>query len=200
MARCRMQSSSSSEDEGEDRSWGQQGWAEMSKRFHHAGCLIEEKRESWKKSLKESQKREEGLVTLTTEAKKNQEKKAERKGELLKSYEAWVGSRETWAACREEARRAEDAAREAREAFEKHFAKLLEKDDMLEEETRMIADKMWQAFQSNHTKGLNLAQDLDDLVTAMEDNGWEKSRKKLCSNLVKVVEYHGNVQRPANSE
>ena len=51
-------------------------------------------------------------------------------------------SREAWAACKEEACRSEDAAREGREVFEKN-TKLLEKGDMEEEETRMIADKMW---------------------------------------------------------
>ena len=48
---------------------------------------------------------------------------------------------------------------------------------MLEEETRMIADKMWQASQSNQTKKTNLTKDLEDLVAAFEDNGWKKSRE-----------------------
>ena len=46
----------------------------------------------------------------------------------------------------EEARKVQDATREARETFEKSLAKYSEKDDMLKEETNMIADKMWQAF------------------------------------------------------
>ena len=75
--------------------------------------------ESCNESLKESQKREEELVTLTTEAKKNHEKEAERRGDLMKSYEAWVKSCETWATCREEARSAEDSALDALEAFKR---------------------------------------------------------------------------------
>ena len=59
---------------------------------------------------------------------------------------------------------------------------MVEKGDMLEEETRMIADKKWQASWSDHTKGLNLSTYLDDLVAAMEDNGWQKSRE--CSALL----------------
>ena len=41
----------------------------------------------------------------------------------------------------------------------------------------MIADKMWQASQSNETKQTNLTKDLEDLVAAFEDNGWKKSRE-----------------------
>ena len=80
------------------------------------------------------------------------------------------------ALCNEEALRPEDAAREARETSERNSAEMLEKDDMLEEDTGMIADKMWQASQSNHTKKVNLTKDLMDLVVAVEDNGWKKSR------------------------
>ena len=47
--------------------------------------------------------------------------------------------------CYKEDRRAEDAARDAQETFEKNLAKMWEKDNMLEEDTRLIADKMWQA-------------------------------------------------------
>ena len=48
-------------------------------------------------------------------------------------------NREQLAICEEEARREGDAAREAPETFERNFAKLLDMDDTLEEETKMIA-------------------------------------------------------------
>ena len=47
----------------------------------------QEKKDTSNKSLKESQKREDELVTLAAAVKENQEKRAERKGEVLKSYE-----------------------------------------------------------------------------------------------------------------
>ena len=132
--------------------------------------MSKEIKDSWNKSHKESQKREDELVTLTAAAKENQEQRAERKGKVLKSFEVWVRSREKSALCKEEGRRAEDAALEARETFEKNFAKMLEKDDVLEEETTMIADKMWQVSQSD-AGGLNLSAYLDDLEAAMETMG-----------------------------
>ena len=115
--------------------------------------MSKELKDSWNKSHEESQKREDELVTLTAAAEENQEPRAERKGKVLKSFDVWARSREKSALCKEEGRRAEDAALEARETFEKNLAKMLENDDVLEEETRMIADKIWQASQSDHTKG-----------------------------------------------
>ena len=76
---------------------------------------------------------------------------------------------ETFPPCRVVGKKdSEDAAREAPETFEKILAKMLEKDDMLEEDTRLIADKMWQASRSNHTKKANLSKDREDLVAAFE--------------------------------
>ena len=71
--------------------------------------------------------------------------------ELRRGLEVLRGPQKL-ALCKKEARRAEDAARDARETFEKDLAKMLEKDDMLEEDTRFVADNMWRASQSNHTK------------------------------------------------
>ena len=69
------------------------------------------------------------------------------------------------------------AAREAREVFEKSLAKLLEKDGTLEEDTKLIADKIWQASQSNRATKKNLTKNLEDLVAAFEDNDWDKNRE-----------------------
>ena len=66
-----LQSSRSSEDERVDRSWGDKGLEDVSQKFHHAGWLIKENKESWHKSLKESLKREDELVTLTAEVKES---------------------------------------------------------------------------------------------------------------------------------
>ena len=93
----------------------------MSKKFGRARWMSKEMKDSWNKSFKESQKREDELVTFTGASKENHEKRAERKGEVLISSEVWVRYREKSALCKEEARRAEDAAREARETFENNF-------------------------------------------------------------------------------
>ena len=122
---------------------GHKGWEDTFKKFHHAGWLTEEKKDSRNKSI---------LVTLTAAGKQNQEKRAKRKGEVLKSHEVWVRYRENLELCKEEACRAEDAAREARETSEKNLALMLEKDDMLKEDTRLIADKTWQAFQTTRKR------------------------------------------------
>ena len=82
------------------------------------------------------------------------EKRRERRS--LRCYEAWVRSYELWATRREEARRAEDAVREAHEAFQKNFAKLMDKDDKMVKHAMSVANKMWQESKSNHTKGFNL--------------------------------------------
>ena len=96
------------------------------------------------KSFKESQTRADELVTFAAAVQENQEKGAERKGVVLKSFEVWVRYREKSALCKEEARRAEDGVRE--ETFEKNLAKMQGKDDMLEEETRMMADQNAASF------------------------------------------------------
>ena len=100
----------------------------------------------------------------------------------MRCYETWMRSYETRAKRREdvrraeeEPRRAEDAAREAREAFHRNFTKIIDKEDMVEENVLPVAEKMWQASRSNHTKGQNLEKDLDNLMSALEDNGWTKS-------------------------
>ena len=79
------QSSGSSEEEGGDKSWGHTGWEDTSLKFHPAGWLSKDKKDSWNKSLKESKKREDELVTLTAAAQEKKELKAERQGEVLKS-------------------------------------------------------------------------------------------------------------------
>ena len=52
-------------------------------------------------------------------------------------------------------------------------------DDMLEEDTGMIADKMWQASQRNHTKKENVSKDLEDLFVAVEHKRLEEIQEIL---------------------
>ena len=54
---------------------------------------------------------------------------------------------------------------------------LMDTKNKIEEYSVTVADKMWQTSQSNHSKGLNLEKDLDNLMFAMEDNGWNKDPK-----------------------
>ena len=68
----------------------------MSQKFHHAGWLFAEKKDSGNKNLKESQKREDELVTLTATAKENQDKEAERMGEKLRPRGPGDLSKRTW--------------------------------------------------------------------------------------------------------
>ena len=48
---------------------------------------------------------------------------------------------------------------------------------MTEEYAMSVADKTWQASQSNHTKDLSLEKDLANLITSLVYNGWNKSRE-----------------------
>ena len=64
---------------------GHTGWEDTSQKFHHAGWLSKDKKDSWNESLQESKKREDELVTLTAAAQEKKELKAERQGEVLKS-------------------------------------------------------------------------------------------------------------------
>ena len=49
---------------------------------------------------------------------------------------------------------------------------------MMEEEAKMIADKMWRASQSKNTRKVGIWQkNLNDLLAAVEDNWWERSRE-----------------------
>ena len=50
------------------------------------------------------------------------------------------------------------------------------KEDSMQDEAVVIAEKLWQNSQSNHTKGQNLEVDLDAVTVAVEDNGWNRSR------------------------
>ena len=108
--------------------------------------MVVQRKGFFDKSFKESQTREDELVTFAAAVQENQEKGAERKGVVLKSFEVWVRYRAKSALCKEEARRAEDGAPEVRETFEKNLAKMQGKDDMLEEETRMMADQNAASF------------------------------------------------------
>ena len=51
---------------------------------------LKETEETWNRSLKESQKREEELTVLVDAIKDKQVKRSEHKGEVIKSYESWV--------------------------------------------------------------------------------------------------------------
>ena len=63
---------------------------------------------------------------------------------------------------------------------------MLEKDGTLEEDTKLIADRMCQASQSNLATKKNQTKDLQDLVAAFEDNGWDKHRESSLDPHVKV--------------
>ena len=174
-------SSSSSEDVRADRSCRDERLGkDWTPKFHLTGCLIKESKESWNRSLKESLKRDEKLVKLTEDAKKTQEREG-----VLRTYEMWLREREKDEVCETEGRRAQFVAREARDNFEKSLAKMTAKDDSKQDETGVIADKLWQSSQGNHTKGMNLANDLDALTAATENNWWNKSRKSSAFMWVK---------------
>ena len=81
--------------------------------------------------------------------------------------------------CWKEDRRAEDAARDAPETFEKNLAKMWEKYDMLEEDTRLIADKMCHASQSNHTQKTTAGRKSGNPWPLTRENGSKKNKPQV---------------------
>ena len=96
-----------------------------------------------------------------------QRKRAEHKGE--------VRYREKVERCEAKTRWAKIAAREAREVFKRNLAKKCwQKDDSLEVHANLAADRQWH---SNEMKRRNLIRDLEDVVAAFDQNGWDKNRR-----------------------
>ena len=83
--------------------------------------------------------------------------------------------------------------------FEKNLAKMLKKDDTLKEDTKLIADKMWRASQSNHMKKKNPTKDLEDLGAAFENNCWDKNRE-LPAKMWGNGKEHDTLKGPSVSE
>ena len=110
-----------------------------------------------------------GTVDARGRSTRQSREKQCKKERVLKSFEVWV--REEAELCEAEARRARLVARKAREMFDRNLAKMLEKDD-----TKLAADRMWQASQSNEMKKRSLLRDFEDLVAALDQNGWDKDR------------------------
>ena len=122
------------------------------------------------------------MGNLLAETKKDDEQEMDRNNELVRLWKKWVE-------CCYEARRAETAAREAneraraaQEALQNELVKLLDHDDRRCGCLTLAADKAWQAFQSNHTKGLNLQKEFEDLVSAVC-----KVQRTLRSGVGEVV-------------
>ena len=151
----------------------------MTQNFHFARCLIKEKKESWNRSLKESQKRDEELVNSSLRTRRKQWRRRPNKEKV-------TGARKRPRFV--ERRLAGHSLPPARPGtLLRSLAKMMAKEDSMRDEIGVIAEKLRQNSQSNHTNGMNLANELDPFAAAMEDNGWNKTRKKLGTNVGKVV-------------
>ena len=141
---------------------------EVTSQCHQAGVQIKDKGESCHKSMKESHTREDDLVALTAELKVDVKREKKMKEDILKSYESWIERRE-------EARRAEAAAHEAEFMCKRDVAQFLAATEIEEERCEEVAEKAWQASQSNHTNSQNLEADLYGLMATMKARVWSKS-------------------------
>ena len=108
---------------------------------------------------------------MLLEAIKNkQRKRAEHKGE--------VRYREKAELCEAEAKWAKIARPRGQRGFRaKSGKKCWQKEDSFEVHANLAADRPWQACQSNETKKRNLIRDLEDLVAAFDQNGWDKNKE-----------------------
>ena len=106
------------------------------------GFLVRDRKDSWHKSIKESQKRDDELASLTMDTKSDFFRGKEKR-EFIQSHEAWVKRCEA-------ARRAEDAAPEARHIFNISVEKFLAAKEVEQGRSKDVAEKVWQASQSNH--------------------------------------------------
>ena len=96
-----------------------------------------------------------------------QRKRAEHKGE--------VRYREKAERCEAKTRRAKIARRRGQRGFQaKSGKKCWQKDDSLEVHANLAADRLWH---SNEMKRRNLIRDLEDVVAAFDQNGWDKNRR-----------------------
>ena len=135
-----------------------------------------EKEDTWNRSLKESQKREEELTVLVDAIEDKPEKRSEHTGEVFNTYESWVRKSEKSELSEAVAHRARTAVREARRFSSEIWWKMIEKDDSFEADANLAAGRLWQDSQSDETKR-NLLRDLEDFVTAFAQNGWDKHRE-----------------------
>ena len=78
------------------------------------------------------------------------------------------GSAKKSEVCEAKAHLTQFAARETWDNFKKSLVKMMAKDDSMQNETWVIADKLWQSSQRNNTNGLNLANDLEAVTTFVE--------------------------------
>ena len=62
---------------------------------------------------------------------------------------------------------------------------LLDTKGRIEEYSVTVADKMWQTSQSNHSKGLNLEKDLDNLISRWKIMDGTKIQKEFGADLGK---------------
>ena len=82
-------------------------------------------------------------MTLTEDGKNTEEKKTEQREEVLRTYEIWLREREKNPRFvrRKPVRHSLPPAR-TRDNFEKSLAKMMTKDDSMQNETWVIADKL----------------------------------------------------------
>ena len=155
-------SSSLSSQRSEERKGSHKDrWGEVTQQFHEVGLLVRDKKDSWHKSIKECQKREDELVSLTMEFKSEIMRGQRKKGKFIQIYEMWVTR------CAE-VRRAEDAARKAENIFKMNFEKCLAAQEVEEEQSKDVTEKVWQAI---------MEADLTNLLLATKKCGWAKVKE-----------------------
>ena len=158
-------------------------WEDLIQKFHFVKCLTKERKESWNRSWRSPEaRRGNGDVDGGREEHRGKEGGTKRRS-LEDIWDMVTGARKKSEIFEAEARQTQFAARETRDNFEKSLAKMMAKDDSMQNETWVIADKLWQNSQSNRTNGLNLANDLEAVTTFVEYNGWNMSRE----NSVKML-------------
>ena len=135
------------------------------------GLLVRDKKDSWHKSIKERQKREDELVSLTMEFKSEIMRGRGKKGKFIQNYETWVTR------CAE-VRRAEDAARKAENIFKMSFEKCLAAQEVEEEQSKDVTEKVWQAI---------MEADLNNLLLATKKCGWAKVKGERRGNSYRSI-------------
>ena len=129
------------------------------------GFLVRDRKDSWHKKYqrKPEERRQWNQKSVFFRGKEKRE-------EFIQSHEAWVKRCEA-------ARRAEEAAPEARHIFKISVEMFLAAKEVEQGRSNDVADKVWQASQSNHKKRENMEADLNKMLLAMKKCGWAKAKE-----------------------
>ena len=120
--------------------------------------------------MRENQKREGELVSLTEELQNELTRSEEKMEQMVRSHGIWIQR------C-EEARQAEDAARQAENPFKKGHRKNLSSRDAGDMRTKEVARNVWRASQSRCKRAENLEGALQYILQAMKFWEWAKENQ-----------------------